>query len=283
MERWYLIDKPIGMSSFFVLKVLKKKLDTPKMWHSGTLDPLATWCILVAVGNPYIEDTTKEYEFEVTLCWRSPSFDLWTPVVYLEQKEQDIYQQKFSKEVIQKLLETHFTWNIMQIPPKYSAIRVDGEKAHKRMREGETFELKARPSTIFSIEILNFLFPKLLLKAKVSSGTYVRSIASDIGNMLWCGAFVSALRRTKIANIWVVEAQTLDDFDASKILDESLFFPTWSFIQLPEQDCELLTWGIKVMTSIHASHKSIHFVKNHDTISHVVRYEDHFLYPVRKI
>ncbi len=287
MQRFYLVDKPIGMTSFFALKVLKKKLDFPRLGHSGTLDPLASGALLIAVWNytkllPFLEDTSKEYVFEVTLWSTSPSHDMGTPVTSLTP---DILKthSHISQAHIEEILKQHFTWDIQQVPPKYSAIRVDGQKSLAKMREGQEFELKARKVTIHRIEILSYDFPKLELKATVSAGTYVRSIAADLGDMLWCGGMVTALRRTKIANLSVDAAQNLDDFDGSKILDDTLFFPPQSIIQVSEKDFERLSFWLEISTPLSLENTATYFVKNGDAISHVVSHKNKRLKPLRMI
>ncbi len=276
------------MTSFFALKVLKKKLDFPKLWHSGTLDPLASGCLLVAVWNytkllPYLEDTTKEYEFEVTLGGKSPSCDLWTPVTPISKVAFENFQKTLTREGVEDILDEHFSGEIMQVPPKYSAIRIDGKKAHAKSREGEEFEMKARKVSIYSITILSFHFPKVTLKANVSSGTYVRSIAFDLGQYLGCGAYVSSLRRTRIAHLWIQNAQIVDHFDAHQVLDDTLFFPEWSLIQVEEKDCKRLDFWMEISTKLLLEDDHIYFVKNAECITHVVSHTKKRLQPLRKI
>lgn len=133
INRFYYIDKPIGLTSFDVLRQMRKKLNIKKMWHTGTLDPLATGGLLVAVGNytkliPYFEKDSKEYVFTVELNWVTPSFDAETPVEYISQDLQEKFKKELSQEKIEKILNENFFWDIQQVPPKYSALKINGKK-----------------------------------------------------------------------------------------------------------------------------------------------------------
>jgi len=224
MNKFYLIDKPLEITSFDILRNLKKKLNIKKMGHTWTLDPLATGLVLVAVWNytkliPYFEKNTKVYEFELSLDWTTESFDLAEKLDFLSEKLQEKFKKEITKQKIEKILKQKFTWEIEQIPPKYSAIKIDGQRAYKLARDWEDFEMKKRKTTIFEIEIIDYNYPKLSLKAKVGAGTYIRSIASDLGEILWTGAYITKLRRTKIWNLSLENSQKLEEFDEENFLD----------------------------------------------------------------
>lgn len=250
MNSFILIDKPLGISSFDVIRQLRKKLQIRKMWHTGTLDPLATGCLLVATWNytkliPFLEKDTKEYEFTVCFNGTTDSYDLWTEVLPCEK---DIFvkvEKNISQEKIQTILDTHFIWEIEQVPPKYSALKIWGKKAVDLVREGKQVEMKTRKATIFSIEILDFSFPYLTLRSKVSAGTYVRSIAMDLWAHIWTWAYVTKLRRTKIGRLGIESAQNLDVTEMS-FLDIATVFPNTSFLDLSKETIIKLDHGLQV-------------------------------------
>jgi len=185
MNNFYYIDKPINFTSFDVVRVLKKKLNIKKIWHTGTLDPLETGGLLVATGNytkliPYLEKDSKEYEFDIMLDGVTESFDLWEPVEFLTQENQEVLKKSITPENIQEILKNRFTGRIEQVPPKYSALKINGQRAYKLAREWKEVEMKKRSVEIFDIELLEFEYPRVTLRAHVSAGTYIRSIAADM-------------------------------------------------------------------------------------------------------
>lgn len=285
---FYLIDKPIWFSSFDVLRVLKKKLNIKKMWHTWTLDPLATGALLVAVWNytkliPYFEKDNKEYEFTVELNGTTPSYDSETEVTYISEELQKKYTQELTIEHIQKILHNNFSWEIEQIPPKYSALKIGWKKALDKIRSGEEFEMKKRKATIYEIEILSYSYPSVTIRAKVSAGTYIRSIAFDLWEILWTGWYVSYLRRTKIAQLDVKSAQILDDFDANKVFLEEDLFGNEKIITLDESLIKRLNqWLVTNMRNFKYP-EGEYLVKNHDIISNIVSYNEGVLKPKRKI
>lgn len=288
MNRLYLIDKPLELTSFFILKILKKKLDTPKAWHAGTLDPLATWLLLVATWNytkllPYLEDTSKEYEFTVMLDGRSPSHDLWTEVTKISQQNFWEYQKTLSLEKIDSILKETFTWEIDQVPPKYSAVKIAGQQAFKRIRNGEEITIKSKKVIIHRIEILSYTYPELKLRASVSSGTYVRSIASDLGEILGCGGYVTALRRTKIGALTLQSSQEIDSFDENIILSVDSVLPKNCYIELNANCRRRLDEWLEVRTELSLKPDTLYFVLTEGEISHIVRFDGKDIRPLRKI
>lgn len=285
---FYLIDKPIWFSSFDVLRVLKKKLNIKKMWHTWTLDPLATGALLVAVWNytkliPYFEKDNKEYEFTVELNGTTPSYDSETEVAYISEELQKKYTEELTIDHIQDIINKNFSWEIEQIPPKYSALKIGWKKALDKIRSGEEFEMKKRKATIYEIEILSYSYPSVTIRAKVSAGTYIRSIAFDLWEILWTGWYVSYLRRTKIAQLDVKNAQILDDFDVDNVFLEEDLFGNEKIITLDESLIKRLNqWLVTNMKNFKYS-EGEYLVKNHDIISNIVSYKQGILKPKRKI
>ncbi|NPA45794.1 MAG: tRNA pseudouridine(55) synthase TruB [Chlorobi bacterium] len=212
-----LIDKPLGWTSFDVVSrirsVLRKRFDRKniKVGHGGTLDPLATGLLIVAVGPATkklasIQADDKEYEGIIRLGAVTPSYDLETepqdfkPVDHLT--EEAIRQAMQSMEGEQE-----------QLPPVYSAVRKGGERLYEKARRGEEVkEIKARKIRVFKFEPLRIHPPELEFKAHVSKGTYIRTLAHDLGQKLGCGAYLASLRRTRSGDFHIGDAQSMDEW-----------------------------------------------------------------------
>jgi len=255
MHGFYLIDKPEWITSFWVLRELRKKLGIKKMWHTGTLDPLATGLLLVAVWSytrliPYFEKDTKTYTCQ---------------------------------ESLQKILEENFLWEIQQIPPKYSALKINGKKAVDLVREGKEVIMKKRKASIYDIKILSFSFPDVELEISVSAGTYIRSIAADLWSIVWWGGYIKILRRVKVWKLDVKHAQTLDWFDAAKTVSVSDLFGGDSMIEFDDNMIRRLGDWLTTRGSFDLEINKDYFVKNWDFITNVVRYNWSELIPVKKL
>lgn len=288
INRFYYIDKPIGLTSFDVLRQMRKKLNIKKMWHTGTLDPLATGGLLVAVWNytkliPYFEKDSKEYIFTVELNGVTPSFDAETPVDYISDELQQKFKKELTQEKIEKILQENFFWEIQQVPPKYSALKINGKKALEKVRSGEEFEMKIRNTTIFEIEVLEFSYPQVTIRAKVAAGTYIRSIAFDLWEIIGSGWYVSFLRRTKIDELQVEDAQNLDDFDEEKYFDDKKLFWAEKFISLPEKVLIKINNGLPVTYPDFDKPDGEYFVENQEGITNIVSYQRPILKAKRKI
>lgn len=223
----YLIDKPIGISSFDVIRALRKRTGIKKMGHAGTLDPLATGMILIATGEatkliPYLEWGDKTYDFCVDISGSSPSLDAGTPIIW-HSWDPDIYIDPTTLR--NRLLE-----QTSQIPPTYSALHIDGQRAYTLARQGTLFEIPARSITVSDVLVTSIKLPKISLQMRISSGGYIRSFAPLIANwynLPW--GYIASLRRTAIHfpygdTLDVSHAQTLEDFDPSKFLPPTLLF-----------------------------------------------------------
>ena len=196
----FVVDKPLRWTSFDVVnKVrysLKKKCGKIKVGHAGTLDPLATGVVVVCVGREtksieqYMGEE-KEYRAELTFGHTTPSYDLETP--FDGTFPYDHVNEALLHEVLQQ-----FVGEIEQVPPVYSAVRVDGERAYEWARRGEEVALKKRTVFVREIEVLRVDLPVVELRIVCSKGTYIRSLAHDIGRACGSGAYLSALRRTRV-------------------------------------------------------------------------------------
>ena len=288
-NRFYLIDKPLDYSSFDVIRVLRKTLNIRKMWHTGTLDPLATGGLLIATWNytkliPYFEKDKKTYEFTISLDWFTSSFDLWEEVHFLDKTLQEKYKKELKIEKIKEILKEKFTWNIKQIPPKYSALKINWKKACDLMREGKEIEMKLREVTIYNIEILDYNYSLLSLKAEVSAWTYIRSIANDLWNILWTGWYITKLRRIKIWDLDISFWQNLDNFDWEKILDIKEIFRNKEFIKLDDNILKKINDWLKVKWYFNYKQWVDLFVYDEkNNITNIVEYDWIILKAKRKI
>ena len=208
-----LIDKPLGWTSFDVVRKLRHLVRIKKIGHAGTLDPLATGLLIVCTGkftkriNEFMAQE-KEYTGTITLGAVTPSYDLETEPT----DHQDIGAITLS--LIQQSVK-QFTGSILQVPPAHSAIKVKGKRVYELARKGESVILEPRRITISSFEVLRFEEGLVYFKVVCSTGTYIRSLANDLGVALGCGAYLSALRRTRIGSFLVDQAQTPEQFERS--------------------------------------------------------------------
>jgi tRNA pseudouridine55 synthase len=193
---FYLIDKPLDISSFDVIRKLRKILNIKKMWHAGTLDPLATWCLLIATENstkllPLLDDAEKEYITIIRLDGKSESLDRGTPIEAIDTSNM---RERSNHEITEYLLS-----QTSQIPPRYSALHIDGERAYDRARKWEDFTIPERRISIREVELLERGLYTITIRIIISSGGYIRSLAPLMGAYLGIdGGYISELRRTKI-------------------------------------------------------------------------------------
>ncbi len=213
-----LIDKPLTWTSFQVVNKLRWKIRKTfgikkiKVGHAGTLDPLATGLLIICTGKftkriNTFQAQEKEYTGTFTLGATTPSYDLETEI----DKTYPI--NHLTKEFIKKTT-LQFIGEINQKPPIFSAIKKDGKRLYELARAGETTEIKSRKVTISSFEITKIDLPSIDFKITCSKGTYIRSLAYDFGKALNSGAHLSTLRRTKIGNFNIKDAQTIETFTA---------------------------------------------------------------------
>ena len=204
-----LIDKSLDWTSFDVVKKLKFLIKCKKIGHAGTLDPLATGLLIICTGKNTkkindIQNLSKTYTGNFTIGSTTPSHDLETEISASKPIE------NISKKMIEDVADT-FLGVQLQKPPKFSAVKVEGERAYKLARENKKFILKEKEIEITKFKISEIKSSVISFEIKCSKGTYIRSIARDFGNRLGCGAYLSKLRRTKIGDFDVNNAYTIDD------------------------------------------------------------------------
>ena len=218
MNGFLLVDKPTGWTSFDVVakvrSTLRRSLGKVKVGHAGTLDPAATGLLLILIGSytklsGRFSKLDKTYQAEVTLGMTSTTGDG-------QGELQPVSPVQPNKSGAASAVE-FFVGEIQQTPPAYSAIKVAGQRAYKLARLGQVVNLEPRQVTIYSIEQLQYSYPKLDFICEVSSGTYIRSLAADIGSHLQTGAYLSALRRLEIGNWSVDQALQIQDINADMI------------------------------------------------------------------
>lgn len=209
------IDKPYEWTSFDVVKrirgAIQRRLELKKfkVGHAGTLDPLATGVLIVCTGRATrrieeLQNGSKEYIAELRIGATTPSFDLETEI------DATMPWEHIRREDIEAVLP-RFRGKLMQVPPIYSAVKIDGKRAYKFARKGEEVELKAKPLEISELELLDFENDIIRLRVVCSKGTYIRALARDIGEALATGAHLTALRRTRVGDMTINRCLSVED------------------------------------------------------------------------
>ena len=208
------IDKPLHWSSFDAVKrvrgIMARRLKIKKMkvGHAGTLDPLATGVMIVCTGRATkrideLQAHTKEYVATIALGATTPSFDLETEI------DATFPTEHITREMVEDVLKK-FTGRIEQVPPAFSACKIDGKRAYKMARKGKEVELKAKILVIDEIELLEYSQQSIVVRVVCSKGTYIRALARDIGQALNSGGHLTALRRTRVGDVKVEDCLTVD-------------------------------------------------------------------------
>ncbi|WP_297376980.1 tRNA pseudouridine(55) synthase TruB [uncultured Helcococcus sp.] len=213
------INKAKNMTSHDVVAILRKKLGTKKVGHTGTLDPIATGVLPMCIGratklSQYVSDLGKAYIADLEFGKETSTYDCEGEVINISDK------QIFTKEEINKELNK-FKGEISQVPPIYSAIKVDGKKLYEYAREGKKVEIKARKVTIHDIKLLDLNANRAKIYVDCSKGTYIRSLIHDLGRNLGTYAFMTDLQRIKVGNLSI--EQTIDISDIDKYSKEDLY------------------------------------------------------------
>lgn len=223
MEGILLIDKPAGWTSHDVVAKVRGKLKKDaghkvKVGHTGTLDPFATGLLILVVGSytkkaQEFSKLDKTYEAEMVLGKNSSTGDI-------EGELTDISASEPTKDQLEAVF-SRFRGQISQTPHKYSAKKINGQKAYDLARKGKEVKLEPKDVTIYQLQITNYQYPKVKFTASVSSGTYVRSLAEEIGKELGTGAYLSALRRTSVGNYKVENVKQVQEVNISNIITRS--------------------------------------------------------------
>jgi tRNA pseudouridine55 synthase len=203
------IDKPVGLTSRDAVdRALRWFPRKTRLGHTGTLDPLASGVLVLCVGQAtrlteYVQDMAKTYVAEVVLGGRSATDDAEGPITAIPVDRQP------DRTAVDAAL-TFFLGKVAQVPPAFSAAKVAGQRAYDLARSGKTLELPPRTIRIDGIDVLEFDFPRLRIEVRCGKGTYIRSLARDVGDRLGCGAYLSGLRRTRVGPFTPAEAISLN-------------------------------------------------------------------------
>jgi len=226
-----ILDKPVGISSAKAVSEVKKQLGCKKIGHGGTLDPLASGILPLAIGEAtkafdYVASSIKEYRFTVTFGEERATDDAEGAVTATTD------HLPVREDILRALPEFHGT--IMQTPPAYSALKIDGERAYKRARAGEQVEMIARPVDVHAFELLSFEPPHATFRVLCGKGTYVRALARDIARKCNSLGYISMLRRTAVGKFNETQAISLDKLP--EFVHNAALFKAWLPIELALDD-----------------------------------------------
>lgn len=223
MQGILLIDKPSGWTSFDVVNYVRrivadaedKRPKTVKVGHTGTLDPFATGLLILLIGKTYTRRANElsklDKSYEVSICLGKTS-NTGDPEGIIEEQSAKIPPEKVVREAVEQ-----FMGCIEQVPPAYSAIKINGQRAYKLAREGKTVIIEPRSVTITKLEVASYRYPNVQVIADVSSGTYIRALTEDIGRVLGTGAYTTQLCRTRVGQYRLEQSCSVDGLDGSLI------------------------------------------------------------------
>lgn len=249
-----LIDKPRGPTSHDVVAIVRRSFGEGKIGHLGTLDPLADGLMVLAVGSKALKvvelfgKLSKTYVAELTLGATSTTYDAEGMIT--ETKLKAGWEPPVDASRIQALIDDRFLGKIQQVPPAFSAIHVGGERAYREAMRGENVEMKARETTITECKVVEYAYPILQLSVNCSSGTYIRSLAHDLGESMRCGAYLSALRRTKVGEWNVKNAQTPGAAMWADVIPLKEVLLPFGGIEVDEAGFTELTFGRSILGTV---------------------------------
>lgn len=246
------IDKPIGLTSHDVVQIIRRGTGIRRAGHTGTLDPRASGVLVVLIGpavrlSEYVSASDKRYQATIRLGSTTDTYDA-EGAVTSHTPTNHVTEEKFDE-----ILQT-FVGEIEQVPPPYSAVKVKGRKAYEMARKGEEVELEPRKIQVYSLDILEWAPPEVVIDAYCSSGTYVRSLANDLGTALGTGAYLIGLRRTKSGRFTLREAVPLrklrEAFDAGDwykyLIPAAEALGDWPMVELDADQVDLVRHGHRI-------------------------------------
>ncbi len=246
------VDKPVGLTSHEVVQIIRRGTNIRRAGHTGTLDPRASGVLVILIGpavrlSEYVSASDKRYQAVIQLGTSTDTYDadgqiLSTNLVNISEDEFEEALQSFIGE-------------IEQVPPPYSAVKVKGRKAYEMARKGEEVDLAPRKITVYSLELLEWAPPEVVIDVYCSSGTYIRSLANDLGKMLGCGAHLVGLRRTKSGRFTLRDAAPLrklrEAFDAGTwhqyLIPAAEALSDWPAIELTVEQIDAVRHGHRVI------------------------------------
>ena len=278
MDGILLVNKPIGMTSRDVVNILMKKFNTKKIGHTGTLDPFANGLLIITINkgtkiSSFLEDLNKEYIAELKLGESTTTLDLEGEV--LKQKEVSL---PLNQSKVEEVLNS-FIGKIKQVPPMYSAIKIDGEELYKKARRGEVVERKEREVEINSIDLLSITKEKILFKVDCSKGTYIRTLGQDIASKLDYPGHLTHLVRTRVGRFFLKDAKSLEEISENDIIPISTSLSHLPSIRVNDQDAFKVKNGVKLLLQ----GSDLYFImdKNSNPLAIYKRKEDGYYYSLR--
>jgi tRNA pseudouridine55 synthase len=254
------VDKPVGLTSHDVVQVVRKGTNIRRAGHTGTLDPRASGVLVVLIGpavrlSEYVSASDKRYQAVVRLGATTDTYDADGRVLSTSPVD------KLTERQFEEALED-FVGEIEQVPPPYSAIKIKGRKAYEMAREGEEPDLEPRKIKVYSLELLEWAPPEAVIDVYCSSGTYVRSLAHDLGEKLGCGAHLIGLRRTKSGRFTLRDAVTLrklrDSFEDGTwyqyLIPAAEALSDWPSIELDQDQVDAIRHGHRIQAEDQGAH-----------------------------
>ncbi|HMD88419.1 MAG TPA: tRNA pseudouridine(55) synthase TruB [Anaerolineaceae bacterium] len=245
------VDKPIGLTSHDVVQIVRKGTNIRRAGHTGTLDPRASGVLVILIGpavrlSEYVSASDKRYQAVIRLGTSTDTYDDDGRVV--STSPVNITEAQFEENLMK------FVGEIEQVPPPYSAVKVKGHKAYEMAREGEEIDLEPRKIQVYSLELLEWAPPEAVIDVYCSSGTYVRSLAHDLGEALGCGAHLVGLRRTKSGRFTLRDAVPLrrlrEAFDTGNwyqfLIPAAEALSDWPAIELSHDQLEAIRHGHRI-------------------------------------
>lgn len=245
------VDKPVGLTSHDVVQIIRKGTNIRRAGHTGTLDPRASGVLVVLIGpavrlSEYVSASDKRYQAIIRLGTTTDTYDADGRVV--SSSPVNITEEQFEKVLKQ------FIGEIEQVPPPYSAVKIKGRKAYELARDGEDVDLQPRKIQVYNLELLEWAPPEAVIDVYCSSGTYVRSLAHDLGEALGCGAHLVGLRRTKSGRFTLRDAVPLrklrEAFEAGNwyqyLIPAAEALSDWPAVELSTDQVEAIRHGHRI-------------------------------------
>lgn len=245
------VDKPVGLTSHDVVQIIRNGTNIRRAGHTGTLDPRASGVLVVLLGpavrlSEYVSASDKRYQAVLRLGTRTDTYDAEGTILQLSPVE--ITEEQFKASLAK------FVGEIEQVPPPYSAIKVQGRRSYELARKGEEVELAPRTINVYNLELLEWASPEAVIDVYCSSGTYVRSLAHDVGEDLGCGAHLIGLRRTKNGRFSLRDAVPLsklrDAFEKGNwyqyLIPAAEALSEWPTVELSSEEIETIRHGNRI-------------------------------------
>ncbi len=247
------VDKPVGLTSHDVVQIIRTGTGIRRAGHTGTLDPRASGVLVVLIGpavrlSEFVSASDKRYQAILRLGSTTDTYDAEGRFTHQPSAPVDVTEEKFEEALKQ------FIGEIEQTPPPFSAVKLHGRKAYEMARQGEEVNLAPRKIQVYHLEVLEWAPPEVVIDVHCSSGTYVRSLANDMGNVLGCGAYLVGLRRTKSGRFSLRDAVPLrklqDAFNAGNwyqyLIPAAEALADWPAVELNPDEVEEVTHGHRV-------------------------------------